>query len=111
MTPEIWTIIGVGLVLAILILRGQRSLRRKLDRIGGEHRATGPAEEARQISEPLAEAIESAKRMEVVLADIYEMVGLKRPEPLESANRKPGTGAKSHLALVEGRKGENVEQQ
>lgn len=30
MTPEMWTIIGVGIALASLILAGQRSLRNEL---------------------------------------------------------------------------------
>ena len=62
------------------------------------------------LDERLAETIESAKRMELIVGDVYQMVGLERPESFESTDRKPGTGAKSHVVLVKGLTGENVEQ-
>ena len=36
MTPEFWTIIGVGIALASLILAGQRSLRREIADVRSE---------------------------------------------------------------------------
>ena len=110
MTPEIWTIIGTGIALASLIICGQRSLRSEMAEVRGERPRTELVDKARRIGEPLAETIESAKRMELIVGDVYQMVGLERPESFESTDRKPGTGAKSHVVLVKGLTGENVEQ-
>ena len=96
MTAEIWTIIGVGIALALLILAGQRSLRSPMTVIGRERPCTDLFEEAGRIREPLAEAIESTKRMELIVGDVYQMVGLERPEPFDGTDR-------SHVVLVEGR--------
>ena len=100
MTAEIWIIIGVGVALATLIVGCHRRLRSRLDALYGERPEAELLGEVKQMSEWLAETTASAKRMELIVGDVYEMTGLARPEPYESTDRTTDTDAKPHIVLV-----------
>ena len=100
MTAEIWTVIGVGIALATLIVGCHRRLRSRLDALHGVRPEAELLGEVKRMSESLAEATASAKRMELIVGDVYEMTGLGRPEPCESTDRTTNTDAKPHIVLV-----------
>ena len=97
---EIWTIIGVGIALASLIVGCHRRLRSRLDALHVERPEAELLGGVKRISTSLAETTASAKRMELIVGDVYEMAGLGRPEPYESTDRTIDTDAKPHIVLV-----------